>query len=84
LYRQARIKRYSNAILIIDEPITWTDLYLIDFATSLLCVCISCDTGESISDLVIPIMGSQDGWFRRDISEGYTVATIGSREHIYT
>ena len=84
LYRQCRIKRYSNRILIIDESITWTDLYLINIATSLLVVCISCDTGESISDLVIPIVGSQDGWFRRDISEGYAVATIGSREHIYT
>ena len=84
LYRQCRIKRYSNRISIIDEPITWTDLYLIDIATSLLVVCISCDTGESISDLVVPIEGRQDGWLRRDVSEGYAVATIGSREHIYT
>jgi hypothetical protein len=84
LYRQARIKRYSNAISIIDESITWTDLYLIDSTTSLPVVCISCDTGESISDLVIPIDGSEDRWPHRDISEGYAVATIGSRVHIYT
>ncbi len=84
LYRQCREKRYSNRISIIDETITWTDLYLIDSTTSLPVECISCDTGESISDLVVPIDGRQDGWLRRDISEGYDVATIGSREHIYT
>ena len=84
LYRQCRIKRYPNRISIIDEAVTWTDLYLIDIATSLPRICISCDTGESISDLIVPIDGSQDRWLRRDISEGYAVATIGSREQIYT
>lgn len=79
---ECRVKRHPNWLIIVDETISRTDIYLINITTSYCYVGISWYTGESVADLIIPVLGWEDSWFRWWISEGGWISTIGSRKYV--
>lgn len=79
---ECRVKRHPNWLIVVDEAISRTDIYLINIPTSYGYVGISWYTGESIADLIIPVLGWEYGWFRWWISEGCCITSIGSGEYI--
>ena len=79
---KCRVKRHPNWLIIVDKAISRTDIYLINISTSYYYVGISWHTGESVADLIIPILGWEYSWFRWWISEGGCITSIGSGEYI--